>query len=273
MKSGLFSSTEREYLLTRYDGWASLSGSQKFRNELGDLQSPKDQYIDETIAVLFQRFPTRDISQHPSSESAFSVAERDTLHSRIKQLFYNEKYKSEHSDHYVRSYFNKFISVLSLFKQRYDIQIIARRNQLTQSKDPIELLAAYNRAVKIEYETFQQSKPDEYAKMKELVDSVRLSANSRFEELNSETKKAVLDILPGYIASTVKEWSRRTGAHIVVSAIWVNQDGHSQGFDYASRNCASFIKSTHFNKFRDSWEDWLIAHKGPSQSYLLYMAI
>lgn len=51
------------------------------------------------------------------------------------------------------------ITIDNLFKQRYNEHIVARRDQLEQSKDPGKRLRAYNSAVAIELQALKEGSP------------------------------------------------------------------------------------------------------------------
>ncbi|QRV73882.1 hypothetical protein RhiJN_01896 [Ceratobasidium sp. AG-Ba] len=241
MPRGLFNSDERTFLLGSYQTWVDLCGSSKIRNSDGELLNPKDQHIDTVIFKFFQMYPHRDLEAQPDSSTAFTISQRDTIHTRIKQLYYNEAAKTQDTDHaYTRSQFNKYISVLSLFKQRYSKAILARRDQLATSRSLAHLLSVYNTAVKLEFDQFQAQNPAGYVRLEEEVDKIEISAKSKYEDLDPQTQQILLDVVPGFIGNTVCDISRQTGVHF-----------------RASKNCGKWVQSTGCKKVRNMWEDWL----------------
>lgn len=74
-----FSPNEKEFILSRKDGWDELEGVPRERSLEGDLINPRDEFISNLIEDFFVAFPARDSSLHPNSPTAFSTKERDRL--------------------------------------------------------------------------------------------------------------------------------------------------------------------------------------------------
>ncbi|KAG9098352.1 hypothetical protein FS749_003984 [Ceratobasidium sp. UAMH 11750] len=126
MPPSIFRSEERLYMLERAEEWDSLDGRGKAGDETGELFITKDQFIDNVLKNFFKRFPECDLSIQPNSRLAFTQDVCDTLHSRIKKIFYNNAAKAEKIvGSGGKSSFNKFILFTSMFKQKYGSDIMA----------------------------------------------------------------------------------------------------------------------------------------------------
>lgn len=80
MHASRFDPSEKDFLLSKKDGWDELEGVPRERNPEGDLINPRDEFISNLIEEFFQAFPARDSSSQPTSATAFSAKERDRLH-------------------------------------------------------------------------------------------------------------------------------------------------------------------------------------------------
>ncbi|KAG8708797.1 hypothetical protein FRC08_018702 [Ceratobasidium sp. 394] len=231
MPPSIFKPVERAFILERLKGWLDMRGCGKERDNDGDLYNPRDRYVDATISLLFERFPERDSAQSPQGTEVFSVKERDALHTRIKNLFYNAAARQKAlPDEGQALTLNKHVSPLMLFKQRYQDEIMNRRATLTDNKDPVELLKAYNEVVRIEYNALEQNCPEDFQELDRIAQQMRKTAKLPFHELDGDVQEMVLQMLPTWIACAVKEWERRTGAFIYVLSLWWTPAGVPESF-------------------------------------------
>ncbi|KAF8594273.1 hypothetical protein BDV93DRAFT_515910, partial [Ceratobasidium sp. AG-I] len=119
MLQSIFRDQEKDLLLSFRDQWEGLKGSGKQRDEFGDLVNAKDDLIDLIVQDFFEAFPERDITRSPNNILAFSQNDRDKLHTRIRQLFYNETRRDNKQDKANLKIKNplKRVSLEILFKQ------------------------------------------------------------------------------------------------------------------------------------------------------------
>ncbi|KAG8708175.1 hypothetical protein FRC08_000068 [Ceratobasidium sp. 394] len=151
---------------------------------------------------------------------------------RVKKLLYNEAAKRDPEDKPARtSTLNTFISVRTLFLQRYQDHILAHRANLTSSTDPQELLRAYNKAVDLELKQMAIDCPEDLEELERLVREAKESGKRGFHELPADVQDVLLDALPGDIAATLKTWERKTNARIYIMASWAASDGVPVAFE------------------------------------------
>ncbi|KAG8795066.1 hypothetical protein FRC12_018362 [Ceratobasidium sp. 428] len=257
MQNHHFTRPEREFLLDSLDEWAELRGSGRICDQHGDLFSPKDVFVDGMVARLLEAFPERDKSRKPNSSSAFTQLQRDKLHTRVKQLFYNESREKEDGSCASKSSLHKLISVPILFKQRYTDRIRVRRDTIAPGQVGVALLNAYNQAVKEEMAALRREDPAAYEELESLVESMRSAKRLPYEDQDPDVQEALLDVFPGSIVSTLKNWERTTGARVYVMAVTCGPSGQPSGFDYATRNCGKFLKSTSCAEMQKTWQDYV----------------
>lgn len=82
------------------------------------------------------------------------------------------------------------ITIDNLFKQRYNERIVARRDQLEQSKDPGKRLRAYNSAVAIELQALKEGSPSEYADLATLAAEMKESSAQDFDGQPEDVQEA-----------------------------------------------------------------------------------
>jgi hypothetical protein len=92
---------------------------------------------------------------------------------------------------------------------------------------------------------------------------------------------SVLDLLPGNILRTVRQWEKETGAAIYVMSAWMHPEEGPKGYEYiqafikpspsspvlipcscASKSCGSYISSQCAKRVRSEWYDWMKEHIG-----------
>lgn len=84
----------------------------------------------------------------------------------------------------------KRISIEVLFKQQYKDRIIARRDEIEPSSDPILRLRAYNKAVAEELGLLRAEQPDKYERLQDMVDDLRISSKVEYEGQSPELQEA-----------------------------------------------------------------------------------
>ncbi|KAF8608029.1 hypothetical protein BDV93DRAFT_504543 [Ceratobasidium sp. AG-I] len=262
MLQSTFTKAERNLLLSKVEQWQDLKGTSRKRNEEGDLVNPKDGFIDDLIEEFFSEFPERDIARQPDSETAFTQKERDKLHSRLKQYLYNQA--RPRSDETLKPVKNphKYLSVVSLFKQRYQKAIMEQRDILETSRDPAALLRAYNKAVAVELKVLEVDSPDKFKELQDTVEELRESVEEDFEHHDEDLQKSILALFPTEIVRTVKDWERRTGASIYVMTVFKKPGTGPEAFDYASTTCGKYTSSDLYSEIFDGWTDWMRANQG-----------
>ncbi|KAG8684992.1 hypothetical protein FRC08_013351 [Ceratobasidium sp. 394] len=178
MPPSLFSVEERKFIASRAERWNRLGGAGKLRDQDGELYSPKDQFIDGLIQDFFNRFPERDVREGESDPRAFTLSQRDTLHSRMKRILYSaaaaEKRGPELNDFQLP--FHRTLDTKTLFKQKYREVIMSRQDKIATSADPVELLRAYNVAVEQEFKLLEEVEPEDMKALRELAASLREQA-------------------------------------------------------------------------------------------------
>ncbi|KAG9097446.1 hypothetical protein FS749_006280 [Ceratobasidium sp. UAMH 11750] len=139
---------------------------------------------------------------------------------------------------------------------------MARRDKLTDSKDPSEQWKAYNTAVQEELEAMHSNSPAQLQELEDLVDEVRATAMLPFAEQSPEVQEAVLNAFPALVASMISEWERRTGARIYLLSCWTGPSGAPSKFDYASKNCKQFLNTEDCERVQEIWQDWISEELG-----------
>ncbi|KAG8706377.1 hypothetical protein FRC09_002439 [Ceratobasidium sp. 395] len=159
--SSVFSAEECLFIASHLDDWARLSGAGKVRDSDGDLYSPKERFVDEIKEDFFQRFLECKLSNDHNNGTAFSIVDRDRLHSRIKQILYNEaaKYNKRNTSAIGRPPMGKKTAFYSLFKPRFSANILQQRDRLATGNTQQDLLNAYNTAVAEELKHQEQHSP------------------------------------------------------------------------------------------------------------------
>ncbi|KAF8599480.1 hypothetical protein BDV93DRAFT_560280 [Ceratobasidium sp. AG-I] len=264
MLESVFRDNEKALIMRFRDQWEGLKGSSKQRDEFGNLMNAKDDLIDTIVQDFFETFPERDVTRSPGHKLAFNQSDRDKLHTRIRQLFYNKTHRDNKQDKTNLKVKNpmKKVSLEILFKQRYNERIISRRDSFKESTDPTKRLRAYNLAVKLELEDFQINDPNEHEHLQEVVDSMRLSNKQDFDGQTEDLQEAILDLLPAEMVSTVRDWEHRTGAAVYVISMWHRPDGKRILFDYASKKCGRFANSALASRITKDWSTWMSTNQG-----------
>lgn len=114
----------------------------------------------------------------------------------MKSLLYNggrKEPKLEKSPHSKR--FTRRISIETVFKQKYNDRILAKRNQLEQSNDPAKRLSAYNKAVALELKLLKDESPDEYSDLAALVEEMKESSAQDFDAQPEDVQEALVTLL------------------------------------------------------------------------------
>ncbi|KAG9079249.1 hypothetical protein FS749_008678 [Ceratobasidium sp. UAMH 11750] len=190
MPPSIFSVEERKFIASRAERWNRLGGAGKLRDDEGELYSPKDQFIDCLVQEFFNEFPERDMKEGKSCPRAFTLNERDTLHSRMKRILYSaaaaEKRGTELKNFQLP--FHRTLDTKTLFKQKYRDVIMSRRDKIATSADPVELLRAYNVAVEQEFKLLEEAEPEDMKSLRELASNLREQATRPFHEQSEEVQ-------------------------------------------------------------------------------------
>ncbi|KAG8776170.1 hypothetical protein FRC12_001057 [Ceratobasidium sp. 428] len=264
MPASVFTAEERQFIASYLPGWQQLAGSGKQRNAQGELHSPKDDFIDEVVGQFFDQFPERDLEHNPDDIRAFTAAQRGTLHSRVRRIFYDEAAKAPATTDSIRlTRVNKRTDCVMLFKQRYRDDILLRRNAISQSTEPSEQLRAYNQAVQEELAAKQKDFPDLLTELAAEAELARAAAKKPFAQQTSAMQDIILEGLPREISSAMRDWEYRTGAHLFIMGCWGGSDGSTSTFDYATKGCQEFLKSQECEDAQVGWQQWMQKHFGP----------
>jgi hypothetical protein len=108
---------------------------------------------------------------------------------RVKRLFYNGVSKRKPTREARRTPGNRFISVATLFKQRYAERIMTRRNDLLVQDPSQTALAAYNQAVQIEFKEFKENNPGELEDLEQAVEGIQSAANLEFAQQSPDVQR------------------------------------------------------------------------------------
>jgi hypothetical protein len=84
---------------------------------------------------------------------------------------------------------NRFITIHTLFKQRYADRIVARRDVLLTLDPELKKFNAYNEAVKIEFQALKDDSPEEYEQLEQTVLLMRDSASKEFCDQAPDVQK------------------------------------------------------------------------------------
>jgi hypothetical protein len=110
------------------------------------------------------------------------------LSQRIKQLLYNGASRKR-SEPKLRNPINRFVTIHTLFKQRYADRIIARRDALLTLDPVMKTFNAYNEAVKLEFQALKDGSPEEYEQLEQTVHDMQDSASKEFCDQTPDVKK------------------------------------------------------------------------------------
>jgi hypothetical protein len=110
------------------------------------------------------------------------------LSQRIKQLLYNGASRKK-SEPKLRNPINCFVTIHTLFKQRYADRIIARQDALLTLDPVMKTFNAYNEAVKLEFQTLKEHSPEEFEQLEQTVLHMRDSASKEFCEQMPDVQK------------------------------------------------------------------------------------
>lgn len=80
--------------------------------------------------------------------------------------------------------------MLTLFKQRYAQEIVARRNELRISTSHKDSLSAYNEAVREIFERLKKERPDELETLEDTVAQLKSSLRQDFQDQPQEVQRA-----------------------------------------------------------------------------------
>ncbi|KAG8726484.1 hypothetical protein FRC12_023361 [Ceratobasidium sp. 428] len=264
MPPSIFTAKEREFIASYLEEWLELSGAGKVRDGDGELFSPKDELVDTIKLDFFVAFPERELSDGAQSPTAFSIPDRDRLHTRIKHILYNAAAKQDRLDSQ-RSQgptLSRHTAYLTLFKQQYRTEIMQRRDAHLPDGTPKEKLIAYNQAVQEERKYREAICPEEIHKLKAQAQNIRAQAKLPFHRQSSEVQAIVLDNLPSNIARAMRGWEHQTGAHIFLTVVWSNEKHEATVFDYSTRNAKGFLTSENAKDAQQAWHMWLEQFKG-----------
>ncbi|KAG8709382.1 hypothetical protein FRC08_018374 [Ceratobasidium sp. 394] len=210
MPPSIFSVEERKFIASRAERWNRLGGTGRLRDDEGELYSPKDQFIDCLVQDFFNKFPEHDMKEGKSSPQAFTLNERDTLHSvstsshirvvkpwmtlmhgqRMKRILYSAA-AAEKCGTKLKNFqlpFHRTLDTKTLFKQKYRDVIMSRHDKIATSADPVELLRAYNVAVEQEFKLLEEAKPEDMKSLRELAANLREQATRPFHEQSEEVQ-------------------------------------------------------------------------------------
>jgi hypothetical protein len=78
--------------------------------------------------------------------------------------------------------------VATLFKQRYVERIMTRWNELLTEEPSQTALAAYNKAVQLEFNEFKESNPGELEDLEQAVKDIKSAANLEFAQQSPDVQ-------------------------------------------------------------------------------------
>ncbi|KDN41561.1 hypothetical protein RSAG8_07362, partial [Rhizoctonia solani AG-8 WAC10335] len=264
MLQRFFRPTERAFISERHEEWKEVQGMGKEIVD-GDVVCPKSQLVSRVVTELLRRFPERDHTRNPQGSLAWGQGDRDSLWERTRQLFYNLDHamvvKSQEDGKFGMKTTHA-PSFLTLFKRHYSSEIIALKESYLKEGRYTEGMTAYNAAVRYILEQKRQSELEVVDQLEALAVQVKSNLQATPEEQPEEVRQAVLEVLPAEIIRTVRGWEKRTGARIYVMGIWKNsKNGHTK-FDYASKRCGNYLKSTLGKQIFEDWIKYMVRIEG-----------
>ncbi|CAE6526884.1 unnamed protein product [Rhizoctonia solani] len=260
MLKHFFHLAEREFIENRHENWRGVKGAKKEVID-GEVVCPKSQLVSSVVRELLEQFPERDHTKGPNGPLTWTQEERDSLWERTRQVFYNldKAMAAKHEDNMTRGMKpSQAPSFNTLFKRHYNREIVALKDELLQRGSVQEPMAAYNTAVRDVLQRKKEEEPEIIQRLEDIVLQVKSNLRASPEEQPDDVRRAILDVLPADIISTVRGWERRTNARIYVMGIWGDCDGGLTKFDYASKGCGSYVKSAVGRKLFRDWIQYMI---------------
>ncbi|CAE6506669.1 unnamed protein product, partial [Rhizoctonia solani] len=271
MLTQFFDDGERALIASYLQAWRDLKGIRKETNEDGDLISPKGELVSQIVAELLDTFPERDLEKFPMGHRVWKQKDRDLLHERVRQLFYNlDRRSGTKGSGGLAAKPSRYVSMITLFKKQYAEAIIKRRTQIIETNPKMDPMKAYNTAVNEVLDDTKARTPEAIENLEDLAAQMKSHLRNSPDEQPEEVRQAIMDLFPEELIASVKAWERRTNARIYIMAAW--RDSDEQGpklFEceanlgiFASSNCGKFIKSEIAKDLKKKWLKWLTANIG-----------